>query len=302
MNTQTKSPYPLYLLIVAVGVVIGLLLQRSSAIQDTSSSNSANNARNRPQTANQTVTANIAIEDIAANLRQTAQKLESLQQKVDAEISARDRLQQKLAVLEIQLAALQFQSVTTATEGDKTVTTIKTRPPMPVADTKTWFNENALLAIGVDVDKVRYLRDKYENIEMERLYTRDQAVREGWVGEARFQSAKQALNDKSSSFRNELTDPEYDAFLYATGQPNRVIVRSTLGNSPASKVGIQSGDVILQYDNKPVFSWNDLRQATTEGDPNGTVNVLLQRDGEKLNVFVPRGPLGVRLDNESLAP
>ena len=155
---------------------------------------------------------------------------------------------------------------------------------------------------GVDQTKVSYIKNVFEQAEMDKLYLRDQATREGWMGSERFNDAMKEIADRTSALRAQLNDDEYDAYLYAAGRSNRVIVESVLSNSPASNAGIQAGDVILSYDNKRIYSWTDLTGATSEGAANTTVAVTIIRNDQRQQVYIPRGPMGVRLTTDSVAP
>jgi S1-C subfamily serine protease len=75
-----------------------------------------------------------------------------------------------------------------------------------------------------------------------------------------------------------------------------------LGGSPAANAGIKAGDTILQYGNKRIYSWNDLTTATSEGSAETTVTVTVERNGQQQQVYVPRGPLGIRLTTDSVLP
>ena len=72
--------------------------------------------------------------------------------------------------------------------------------------------------------------------------------------------------------------------------------------SPASAAGIRAGDAVLAYDGTRLFDASTLREATTQGRAGETVPVDISRDGERLHLFVPRGPLGVRLQESRLRP
>jgi len=142
----------------------------------------------------------------------------------------------------------------------------------------------------------------YEAVEMEKLYLRDRAQREGWMASDRFREEMDKLDERTTNLRNELGSQAYDALLYATGRPNRVIVEGTLGNSPAAQAGIKKGDTILRYADKPIYSWYDLREATGQGDANEMVAVVVQRGSKNVEIYVKRGPLGIRLDQQSVNP
>lgn len=70
------------------------------------------------------------------------------------------------------------------------------------------------------------------------------------------------------------------------------LVSAVIPDSPAEKAGIQPGDVILQWNGKPINSRDDLPLAVASTDLGKTVNVVLVRDGQRveLNVIVGRAP------------
>ena len=90
--------------------------------------------------------------------------------------------------------------------------------------------------------------------------------------------------------------------LYATDQPNRVRVSSVIGGSAAARAGLQPGDVIWAYGAERVFAPRDLRNATQSGVRGETIRVIVDRDGQRISMVVPRGPLGVRMSSEKVTP
>jgi S1-C subfamily serine protease len=72
--------------------------------------------------------------------------------------------------------------------------------------------------------------------------------------------------------------------------------------SPAEQAGIETGDVILSYGDRQLFNWSELQDATTRGERGEYVNVTVLREGQMLNLWLPRGPLGVRLGSTRVKP
>jgi S1-C subfamily serine protease len=140
------------------------------------------------------------------------------------------------------------------------------------------------------------------NIDLKKLELRDRATREHYIGTSRYNRELSALTGKDVSLREEIGDQAYDSYLYASGQSNRVLVKSVMAGSQADLAGIQGGDVILSYDDQNLFGWSELQQATTQGERGEYVNVNVSRDGQLFNIWVPRGPLGVRLGAARLEP
>ena len=136
---------------------------------------------------------------------------------------------------------------------------------------------------------------------MQKLYLRDQAIREGWDRQ-KYREEIQALNDEEDVLKDQLGESAYDAYLFASGQSNRVAVSSVLATAPAGAAGIEPGDHILSYDNQRIYSGFELRQATTGGNASDSVPVEVERDGEILEFYLIRGPLGIRMNSVSVAP
>lgn len=155
-----------------------------------------------------------------------------------------------------------------------------------------WFDESALIERGLPPQEITRLRERFEAAEMEELLLRDQAAREGWARRPRL---FEELRQIRMGLRQEIGNDSYDLMLYATGRNNRVILTDVLATSPALEAGLQSGDVILRYGGQRVFSASDLRRQTREDKAGATVALDVMRDGEELRVYLPRGPLGVRL-------
>lgn len=163
------------------------------------------------------------------------------------------------------------------------------RAPSPSLD------EAALLRAGFDPADVRSLRSELDAVALEQLYLRDRAEREGWLGSPRFAQENAALADRLEFLRDESGDALYDWFLYASGRPNRVRVVEVMEGSAAALAGLDAGDAILRYDGRTVFSMAELREGTRAGTAGETTPVDVVRDGRERRIYVPRGPLGVRI-------
>ena len=163
------------------------------------------------------------------------------------------------------------------------------------------FDREALLDAGMTTEKADDLKSFFERQELERLHIRDQSIREAWSRE-QFRDAMQALQNNNADTLDGLNDHEYDAFLYATGQSNRVEVSSVLDSSQAQLAGLQAGDHILRYDGSRVYSWNELRSATTQGLLGEQILIEIERDGSTVEYYVDRGPLGIRMNSISQKP
>ena len=287
----SKRHIPLFTigLAVVVGIVIGQLL-----VGDPDTSIAATPSPEQAKPAADAVAENPGAAD------QAAARIGELDRLLQDEIRARQALAQKLETLSRQVAALGGAA------GLAAMTDTANGPEDDNADgaaapEEGWFDQQALLDSGMDNGLANELKLFFEQLEMDRLYLRDRAAREGWNRE-QMRSEMQTLESREDELRERLGESAYDAYLYASGQTNRVAVSSVLATAQAGQAGIKSGDHILRYDSQRIYNWMDLRAATTSGNITDTVPVEVERDGETLQFYLARGPLGIRMDALRVAP
>ncbi len=223
------------------------------------------------------------------------------------EIAARQQLAQTVARLEKELHELKTQlAPRSLVESTPTITHAAPAAAAPQPDTtqtnEPVFDEDALRAAGLSMTTVKQTRERLEQLEMDRLFLRDRAIREGWMGTVRYSNEVEKLEGRKQDINNSLGDSGYDAYLYATNQSNRVVIREMLQGSPAKAAGLLPGDVVLSYGGKRMFATRDLQNATTGGRAGESVAVEILRNGQAMNLYIPRGPLGVYLDADSAKP
>jgi hypothetical protein len=164
------------------------------------------------------------------------------------------------------------------------------------------FDPQRLAESGLSSSEVERFRARVSAIELERLYLRDQAQREGWLDSPRFAVESGRIDEELAGLRDEFDEGLYDWMLFAEGRPNRVTVTEVLTGSAADLAGVRPGDLIERYDERLVLAPEELGAATSAGQSGSQVEIVLQRDGETLRVFLPRGPIGVKLEPRSIAP
>ena len=163
-------------------------------------------------------------------------------------------------------------------------------------------SEAALMAAGFSETEAAYYRRRNDEAAMAQLYLRDQAEREGWIRTPRYFEALQEIRSDLESIRDEMDDEAYARYLYAVGRPNQVTVQRVLSGSAAETAGLRPGDVLLGYQGERVFAASDLRRATQAGDAGDTVTLEVLRDGQRIQAYVPRGPLGISMSSDSVLP
>jgi hypothetical protein len=96
-----------------------------------------------------------------------------------------------------------------------------------------------------------------------------------------------------AGLRDRLGDAEYEKYLTAQGGEASVTVREVIRTSPANQAGLRPGDRILSYDGQRVFGMNDLKSMAYSGGPGEDVIVDIERNGQRMQLVLPRGPLGI---------
>jgi membrane-associated protease RseP (regulator of RpoE activity) len=99
--------------------------------------------------------------------------------------------------------------------------------------------------------------------------------------------------DPQAIMRSEIGDDAYARYLEVQGQPTAVRITQVLGGSPGSEIGLQPGDQLVRYAGERVFSVNDLRNGSMDGNPGENVIIEIERDGTLIQLSVPRGPIGI---------
>lgn len=225
-------------------------------------------------------------------------RLQALTRDLDAERRAREELETEVVSLRGELARVQrvpTSKVAVSQASAKVDQAPSRRGPRPV-------DVEALVAAGFDETTVQEFKDTIDQMQLDRLYLRDIAAREGWLDTPRFREESEALQHEANDARAQYGEEFYDWMLYTTGHPNRVRVSDVMSGSAAEDVGLRSGDLILGYDGERVFAPNELREATAKGEVGALTPVEVVRDGRRMRVLVPRGPLGVRVDMTSIEP
>lgn len=164
-------------------------------------------------------------------------------------------------------------------------------PPQP---TPVVASRDELINAGFDpflVDEIKAVRD---DSQLQRLELRDRATREGWIDTDRFREESNNLRAENQ-LKAVLGEAEFDRLLIAEGRNNRVRVDSVIAGSAADLSGLQVNDIIYRYAEDRIFTFADLRRATSGGQRDEPVNLQIYRNDESVDLVVPRGPLGVTI-------
>lgn len=140
---------------------------------------------------------------------------------------------------------------------------------------------------GFTPDRAEWIMQREDELELEALEARYLATQNG-------ASAEDVANlTPSNLLRAELGDSEYEQYLAGRGRPTTINVREVLPSSQAESAGLQAGDEIVAYNGKRVFDMSELNDLTYEAGPGQTVPLEVLRDGQRIQVYVAGGPIGV---------
>ena len=168
--------------------------------------------------------------------------------------------------------------------------------------TRRLYNLDNLIKGGIDPSLAEDIVRRKNSIELKRLALQDLATREGYLNTQQYFDELETINLNDISLRDELGDQRYDEYLFNSKQNNRIRISSVMLGSAAEQAGVQAGDVVISYDNTRMFSWQELKDATSEGRLGEYVSISIYRDGQIFSFSVPRGPLGVQLGATRLEP
>jgi hypothetical protein len=196
----------------------------------------------------------------------SALSIEQLSGALAAEVQARTQLAGQVAELHAELHAELARlreasdeapaSPLARSESQEEVGSSKDESETVLAAQSIAFNDEALLAQGLHPRDVARLHDLWADHELNRQSVNDQALREGWFMRPRHGIELAQLEQE---FREALqNDEDYDHYLYAAGQPNRVLAREVLAGSTARAAGLTRGDTILRYNDVRVFKPADV--------------------------------------------
>lgn len=142
----------------------------------------------------------------------------------------------------------------------------------------------ALVEAGFTRERAEWIERRTEELEYQAMQAQYEAQRSGQPGQA---------TDVQRALRTELGDVDYERYLRGTGRPTEVQVLDVLASSAAERAGLQPGDQVVSYAGTRVFDMRELNAMSREGNPGETVTMEVRRNGQTVQVQVPRGVLGV---------
>jgi C-terminal processing protease CtpA/Prc len=217
-----------------------------------------------------------------------------------------DLLKNDIDVMKQQIQQIQL-TLQKMSEADASAATEK-RPPImnrgqfSSALNQRLYNIDNLTNGGIDPVLAEDIVRRKNSIELKRLELQDRATRENFLDTQQYYDELSEINSQDVDLRQELGDDRYDEYLYRSKQNNRIRITSVMLESAAEQAGIESGDIVLSYDGRRMFLWQELKDATAEGQLGEYVSISIYRNGEIFSFSVPRGPLGIQLGATRMEP
>ena len=225
------------------------------------------------------------------------ERLQNLEQALVEEREARIALEDTLAMLFEELdriegtderAAMRLQA---AAENERQARAAERRGRRNEADWMRSYQERRVATLvegGFSDEEAR----RALQLESEASF---RALQQDWEAQRNGEAidVMASMNNPQSILRAEMGDDSYARYLEAQGQPTAIRITQVLGGSPANSAGIQAGDELVSYNGERVFSVMELRHGTMQGRPGEDVVVEIERDGVRMQLTLPRGPIGI---------
>jgi membrane-associated protease RseP (regulator of RpoE activity) len=219
-------------------------------------------------------------------------RLAALEDAFAAEVEKRVALEAHVAELEAELDALGERprplpnASDAATDGPDPAIVERRRAALRarLEDNDERTVVDRLVSAGFAPDRAEWINRRTQELRMQTLQAQYEARRDG--------RPQPSITDEDA-LRTELGDADYERFLTAMGRSTTVNIDGVLAGSPAERSGLQPGDEIVAYNGTRVFDIAELNELTLGGATGESVVVEVRRNGQSLQLVMPRGPIGI---------
>lgn len=195
---------------------------------------------------------------------------------------------ERIDVPELQMLLQQIAESRQRQEEPQQVQELATRESRRPMRNYAQMRSNRLVGGGFTESRANQILRIEDQVRMDMLQAEYAAQRDG----TDFDPRNQAFNYQAA-LRDQLGDADFEKYLVAHGGQAAVTVREVIGSSPANRAGLQPGDQIVNYGGDRIFNMVELKSAAFGGEPGEDVIVDIERDGQRMQLVIPRGPLGI---------
>jgi len=153
------------------------------------------------------------------------------------------------------------------------------------------YRQQQLISAGFSADEASRIISLESEVELAQLYSQYQ-FRKTQLN--RGNQSTRGRSARSNQVREQLGEELYERYLRANGQPTKIPVGVVIPGSPGADAGLQAGDQITTYGGKRVYNVFELNRLTVDGNEGESVLIEVQRNGQPVQLTIPRGPIGVR--------
>ena len=227
----------------------------------------------------------------------TEDRLRRLEQIIAEEREARLALEDTLAILFDEIDRLEGAGAREAAEQQAEIERrqeVRARGNRESGNEADWMRNyqerrvGRMVEGGFSEDEARRILQKESEAAYKAMQASWEAQRNGDSG-----ALFGGRNNPQTYLRNEIGDDAYARYLEAQGQPTSIRVTQVLSGSAGSSAGLRPGDQLVSYNGERVFNVSDLRNQTLQGDPGEDIVIEVDRDGMRIQLTVPRGPIGI---------
>lgn len=155
----------------------------------------------------------------------------------------------------------------------------------------------ALLASGWNQAEIDELKSLEERAKLEQEMREFEALRAYYAENVAEALIESALSDPMQEY---LSEQRYDEYLRASGRPTGYSVQDIVSGSVAETAGLRPGDSIVRLDGERVYNEYNYMQKLVTGDINDQVTIQIERNGQLIDITVPRRPLGINSSYQHL--
>ena len=170
-----------------------------------------------------------------------------------------------------------------------TIEEFESAPQPSVRDVR----RQSLVAGGFSEEEADWVLSQEEQSQLDDLFNQHSLQRAALAEDSAWGRAWQQNRSRQDPLREKLGDEVYERYLHANGRPTSAEVGSVVRGSPAELAGLQEGDKIRSYAGERVYSMRDVSWLTLQGDEGDQVLLEVERNGDILQLPIPRGPVGV---------
>jgi C-terminal processing protease CtpA/Prc len=209
-------------------------------------------------------------------------------------------LQEEIASLNGELAAERIKNATAAPDVASTAKTpeeiqeLVSTARKKIRDQKVHEENNRLLAAGVSMNRIQWLRERSAQLVEDRRRAETERRMQGLPVDI---DLDYLSSNEDLDLRNEIGVEAYENYRMATGRQISVPISSVLTGSIAERVGLKPGDKIITYDNQRVYDMGQITKISDKAVKAGaSVMLEVRRGGVPMRFTVPAGTLGITTD------